>query len=209
MTSPRKSTDGGPAAEGPAGDAADPLFCERVPCLESWLERHHGERSELWLRIAKKGSGIASVTATEVIEAALCFGWIDGQRRSLDAAYYLQRISPRRRGSQWSLVNVRKVGELTEAGRMRESGLAEVHAAQADGRWSAAYPSQKEATVPPDLAAALAANPRAARRFERLGRTDRYLLILQLLRARTPEARATRLARMTAAPDRDRDREGG
>ncbi|WP_327121478.1 YdeI/OmpD-associated family protein [Streptomyces sp. NBC_01341] len=203
MTSSGKSTDNGSAADGPAGDAADPVFCERIPCLESWLERHHGERSELWLKLAKKSSGITSVTAAEVIDVALCFGWIDGQRRSLDATYYLQRISPRRRGSQWSLVNVRKVGELTKAGRMRDSGLAEVRAAQADGRWAAAYPSQKEAVVPSDLAAALAAHPRAAERFERLGRTDRYLLILQLLRARSPEVRAARLARLTAAPDEE------
>ncbi|MFE7749675.1 YdeI family protein [Streptomyces sp. NPDC057428] len=202
MTPSRKSPNSGPDA----GDAADPVFCERISRLESWLERHHGERSELWLKLAKKSSGIESVTAAEVIEVALCFGWIDGQRRSLDATYYLQRISPRRRGSQWSLVNVRKVGELTEAGRMREPGLAEVRAAQADGRWAAAYPSQKEATVPSDLAAALAANPRAAERFERLGRTDRYLLILQLLRARSPELRAARLDRMTAEPAPD---EGG
>ncbi|WP_405659092.1 YdeI family protein [Streptomyces sp. NBC_01166] len=184
----------GKAATGKAG--AEPLFFERVELLEAWLEEHHGERTELWLKIAKKSSGITSVTASEVLDAALCSGWIDGRRKSLDETYYLQRISPRRPGSPWSLVNVRKVEALTAADRMREPGLAEVRAAREDGRWETAYPSQKEATVPADLAAALAGAPRAAERFERLGRTDRYLVILQLLKARTPGLRATRLERL-------------
>ncbi|MFI2781047.1 YdeI family protein [Streptomyces sp. ALB3] len=175
---------------------AEPLFFERSGDLERWLEEHHRAFSALWLRIAKKGSGITSVTASEVIDAALCYGWIDGQRKSLDATCYLQRISPRRPASPWSLVNVRRVEALTAAGRMREPGLAEVRAAREDGRWETAYPSQKEATVPADLAAALAGAPRAAERFGRLGRTDRYLVILQLLRARTPGLRAARLERM-------------
>ncbi|MEU9059544.1 YdeI/OmpD-associated family protein [Streptomyces sp. NPDC048430] len=186
--------DGKADATGEAG--AEPLFFERVELLDAWLEEHHGERTELWLKIAKKSSGITSVTASEVLDAALCSGWIDGQRKSLDEVYYLQRISPRRPGSSWSLVNVRKVEALTAAGRMREPGLAEVRAAREDGRWETAYPSQKEATVPADLAAALAAAPRAAERFEQLSRTDRYLVILELLRARTPELRAARLDRL-------------
>ncbi|MEV8226910.1 YdeI/OmpD-associated family protein [Streptomyces sp. NPDC079167] len=163
--------------------------------MDAWLEKHHGERTELWLKIAKKNSGITSVTASEFLDAALCYGWIDGQRKSLDETYYLQRISPRRPGGSWSLVNVRKVEVLTAAGRMRGPGIAEVRAAREDGRWESAYPSQKEATVPADLAAALAAVPGAAERFERLGRTDRYLVILELLKARTPEVRAARLDR--------------
>ncbi|CAM5649659.1 YdeI/OmpD-associated family protein [Streptomyces atroolivaceus] len=175
---------------------AEPLFFERAEGLARWLEEHHGASSGLWLRIAKKSSGIESVTASEVVDTALCYGWIDGQRKSSDETYYLQRISPRRPGSAWSLVNVRKVEALTAAGRMREPGLAAVRAAREDGRWETAYPSQKEATVPADLSAALAAEPRAAERFERLGRTDRYLVILQLLRARTPELRASRLERL-------------
>ncbi|MFE9724900.1 YdeI family protein [Streptomyces sp. NPDC005794] len=176
----------------------EPLLFERADLLEAWLERRHAERTGLWLKIAKKGSGIASVTAAEVIDVVLCHGWIDGQRRSLDEVFYLQRISPRRRGSNWSLVNVGKVEALTAAGRMRESGLAEVRAAQADGRWAAAYPSQREATVPDDLAAALAADRGAGERFEQLTRANRYLVLLQLMTARTPEVRAARLARMTA-----------
>ncbi|MFH8756942.1 YdeI family protein [Streptomyces atroolivaceus] len=175
---------------------AEPLFFERAEGLARWLDKHHGASSGLWLRIAKKSSGSESVTASEVVDTALCYGWIDGQRKSSDETYYLQRISPRRPGSPWSLVNVRKVEALTAAGRMREPGLAAVRAAREDGRWETAYPSQKEATVPADLSAALADEPRAAERFERLGRTDRYLVILQLLRARTPELRASRLERL-------------
>ncbi|WP_079159809.1 YdeI/OmpD-associated family protein [Streptomyces griseus] len=181
-------------------DGADlePLAFACADALESWLADHHAVRPHLWLKMAKKGSGVESVTATEVIDVVLCYGWIDGQRKSLDGTYYLQRISPRRRGSRWSQVNVRKVEALTAAGRMREPGLAHVRAAQTDGRWAAAYPSQREATVPGDLAAALATDARAARRFEQLGRTDRYLVIVDLLWARTPEGRAARLARTMA-----------
>ncbi|MFC9941628.1 YdeI/OmpD-associated family protein [Streptomyces pratensis] len=184
---------------GATGDTGtQTLFFERAGLLDAWLERHHGESSSLWLKIATKSSGVGSVTASEVIDTALCYGWIDGQRRSLDETYYLQRISPRRPGSSWSLVNVRKVEALTAAGRMREPGLSEVRAAREDGRWETAYPSQKEATVPPDLAAAPAADRRAAERFDRLGRTDRYLVILQLLKARTPGVRAARVERLVS-----------
>ncbi|MET8174391.1 YdeI/OmpD-associated family protein [Streptomyces clavifer] len=185
---------------GGAGDGtlAQPLFFERLDGLESWLESHHGGRAELWLKLAKKSTGIESVGPDEVVDVAICFGWIDGQRRALDGDHYLQRITPRRKGSLWSLANVRRVEALTVAGRMREPGLAEVRAAQADGRWAAAYPSQKEATVPADLVAALADAPGAAQRFDRLGRSARYQMVLQLLKARTPEVRAARLARLMA-----------
>ncbi|MFE8006556.1 YdeI family protein [Streptomyces sp. NPDC057418] len=186
----------GPGAED--GTPARPLFFERLAGLESWLEVHHCARAELWLKLAKKSTGIASVAPEEVVDAAICFGWIDGQRRALDGEYYLQRITPRRRGSLWSLANVRRVEALTAAGRMREPGLAEVRAARADGRWAAAYPSQKEAIAPADLVAALASDPRAAQRFEQLGRSARYQMLLQLLKARTPEVRAARLARLMA-----------
>ncbi|MEU8679221.1 YdeI/OmpD-associated family protein [Streptomyces sp. NPDC048560] len=165
--------------------------------MESWLEAHHATSPALWIRVAKKASGITSVSAAEVIESAICYGWIDGQRMSFDGTYYLQKITPRRPRSTWSLVNVRKVEALTAAGRMREPGLAEVRAAKADGRWAAAYPSQSEATVPPDLEAALAGNAQAARHFEQLSRSARYLVILRLATARTPGVRSARLRRMT------------
>jgi uncharacterized protein YdeI (YjbR/CyaY-like superfamily) len=165
---------------------------------ESWLAAEHGVRNEAWLRIAKRRSGIASVTPAEALDVALCYGWIDGQRRAHDDVSFLQRFSRRRPGSSWSKVNVAKVEALIAAGRMRPAGLAEVEAAKADGRWEAAYESQRTAAVPPDLAVALAADTRANAAFERLGRSDRYAVILPLLKARTPQARAKALARAVA-----------
>lgn len=167
--------------------------------LEAWLEEHHADRPGLWLKVAKRNSGVASVTADEYTDAVLCFGWITGQRKSCDEVYYLQRITPRRPRSVWSLVNVEKVEALAEAGRMRAAGLAEVEAARADGRWEAAYPSQSLATVPADLAAALAADEAAGDFFGRLGRSDRYLVLLRLMTASTPEVRQARLRRAVAA----------
>ncbi|WP_327712700.1 YdeI/OmpD-associated family protein [Streptomyces sp. NBC_00464] len=167
--------------------------------LESWLEQHHADRTGLWLKIAKRNSGVESVSAAEVIDSVLCFGWIDGQRKSFDEVYYLQRITPRRRRSVWSQINVEKVEALLAAGRMRESGLAEVEAARSDGRWAAAYLSQSKATVPADLAAALEADEPARLFFEGLGGSDRYLVLLRLMTATTPEVRAARLQKAVAS----------
>jgi len=164
-----------------------------VADLEAWMSANIGLRVGIWLKIAKKGSGLPSVTVAEALDVALCHGWIDGQRRGLDDSYYLQKYTPRRRGSLWSMVNVRKVEALTAAGRMRPPGLAAVAAAKADGRWEAAYESQRNATVPDDLVAALDRSPRAKAFFEGLGRTDQFLVFLGLLTARTPEVRAARL----------------
>lgn len=162
--------------------------------LDSWLAARPAPHPGLWVKVAKKGSGLASVTWAEVNDVALRHGWITGQRKALDATYFLQKITPRRPGSLWSMVNVRRVAELTAAGRMRPEGLAEVAAAQADGRWDAAYEPQSEAGVPEDLAAALERNPEAGTAFDALGRTDRYQVIFGLLTARTPQSRANRLA---------------
>lgn len=167
--------------------------------LETWLEQHHGDTPGIWLLLARKGSDLASPDAEEILDGTLIYGWITGKRKARDERSYLQKITPRRPRSLWSQVNVRQVEALTAAGRMREPGLAEVRAAQADGRWEAAYPSQKDATVPEDLAAALAARPRAAEAFEALGKTDRYLVILGLLQARTAKTRTARLERAVAA----------
>ncbi|MEU3465073.1 YdeI/OmpD-associated family protein [Streptomyces sp. NPDC006733] len=163
------------------------------PAFEEWLGGHFDRREGVWVRMAKKGSGIPSVTSDELVDIGLCYGWISGQRRSLDELHYLQKYVPRRPRSLWSRVNVEKVAALTAAGRMREPGLAEVRRAREDGRWDAAYDSQRTATVPPDLAAALAADPAAAKAFEALDRTGRYLAILPLLQALTPESRQARL----------------
>ncbi|GAA0818945.1 YdeI family protein [Streptosporangium amethystogenes subsp. fukuiense] len=160
---------------------------------ESWLAEHHESEGGVWLKIARKGSAEALITIGQALQVALCYGWIDSHRKSYDEHCFLQRYSRRRKGSPWSRVNVEHVEALTAAGRMRPPGLAEVAAAQADGRWAAAYPAQRDATVPPDLAEALAADPRAAARFESLDKTGRYLLILPLLKTRTPAGRMARL----------------
>jgi uncharacterized protein YdeI (YjbR/CyaY-like superfamily) len=145
------------------------------------------------LKIAKKGPRVASVTTSEALDVALCFGWIDGTRRRLDETHFLQWYAPRRPKSSWSKVNIARVEALVVAGRMRPPGLVQVEAAKADGRWDAAYESQRNATVPPDLAVALGHDDRAKAAFESLGRSERYAVILPLLKARTPQQRAERL----------------
>jgi uncharacterized protein YdeI (YjbR/CyaY-like superfamily) len=183
----------------PAADEADVIAFRDAAQFEAWLEANVDLEVGVWLKLAKKGSGIPSLTADEAVDVGLCYGWISGQRRSYDEVYYLQKYVPRRPGSRWSQVNVAKVAELIDARRMRPSGLAEVEAAKADGRWAAAYESQRNATVPPDLAAALAASPPAARAFDALGRTERYAVILKLATARTATARATQLRKAMTA----------
>jgi uncharacterized protein YdeI (YjbR/CyaY-like superfamily) len=165
---------------------------------ESWLADHHERESGVWIKVAKKGSGLASVTITEALDVALCYGWIDSQRKGCDDDHYLQRYTPRRPGSAWSQVNVEKVEALIAAGRMREPGLAAIRAAKADGRWDAAYPRQRDATVPDDLAAALARDERARAAFDVLDRTAQYLLFLRLVKAKTPRNRAVQLERIIA-----------
>lgn len=121
--------------------------CVDMAAFGEWLAAHHGERDEVWLRIAKKASGRASVNAWEGTEAALCFGWIDGLRRSLDDTHFLQRYSPRRRRSPWSRINADRALELIAAGRMHPAGFAEIERARADGRWQAAYAEQRPAVT--------------------------------------------------------------
>jgi len=166
--------------------------------LEAWYRQNHDRADELWLKIAKKASGVASLTDDEAVDIGLCYGWISGQRKSFDEEYYLQKYVPRRPKSRWSQVNVRKVSELTAQGRMRPSGLAEVEAAKADGRWDAAYESQREATVPRDLAAALAASPLAATAFASLSKTSQYAVILDVVTARTPRTREAHIDKAIA-----------
>jgi uncharacterized protein YdeI (YjbR/CyaY-like superfamily) len=182
------------AAGGPA-QQTEVIAFRNAAEFETWLAANVDRQAGVWLKIAKKGSGIPSLTDDEAVDIGLCYGWISGQRRSHDGQYYLQKYVPRRPGSNWSQVNVRKVAELTAAGRMRPPGLAEVAAAQGDGRWDAAYASQKDATVPPDLADALAADSAAARAFAALSRTEQYAVLLDLATARTERTRATRLGR--------------
>jgi len=176
-------------------DPEDVLDLPDVAAWEAWLEAHHDSAPEVWLRIAKKGSALATLSIGDALDGALCFGWIDGRRRGLDDVSFLQRYCPRRARSSWSQVNVEKVAALVAAGRMRPSGLAEVEKARADGRWDAAYERQSTAGVPDDLAAALAADPVAAATFDALGRSERYVVFLPVLKATTPTARARQVAR--------------
>jgi uncharacterized protein YdeI (YjbR/CyaY-like superfamily) len=165
---------------------------------ESWLAEHHDAGTGVWLKIAKKGSGATSVTQPQALAICLCYGWIDSQRRSFDETFYLQRYSRRRTGSPWSQVNVEQAEALIAGGRMRPPGFAEIASAQVDGRWSAAYPSQRNATTPPDLVVALERHPRARAAYDHLGRTARYAVILRLAKTRTPRSRATCLATVIA-----------
>ncbi|MGZ8738950.1 MAG: YdeI/OmpD-associated family protein [Nocardioides sp.] len=181
------------------GGEAPVIFFPDAAAFEAWLEEHVDHQPGVWLKVAKKSSGIPSLTDDEAVDVGLCFGWISGQRKSLDETHYLQKYVPRRPRSRWSQVNVRKVDELLAAGRMRPTGVAEVEAARADGRWDAAYVSQKEATVPPDLADALARSPAAAAAFEALAKTERYAVILDVVTARTTENREARIAKAVAS----------
>lgn len=180
-------------------DTAEIIAFPDATAFEAWLAENVDHSPGVWLKIAKKASGIASLTDDEAVDVGLCYGWISGQRKGFDDLYYLQKYVPRRPRSRWSQVNVRKVEALMGEGRMRPPGLAEVDAAKADGRWAAAYESQKEATVPPDLAAALTASPEAASAFESLSKTDRYAVILDIVTARNPPTRDAHLHKAVAA----------
>jgi uncharacterized protein YdeI (YjbR/CyaY-like superfamily) len=180
-------------------DVAQVIAFRDAAEFETWLAEHVDHDAGVWLKIAKKGSGIASLTDDEAVDVGLCYGWISGQRKGFDETYYLQKYVPRKPRSRWSQVNVRKVEALVAAGRMRPPGLAEVAAAKADGRWDAAYASQKEATVPPDLADALAASPQAASAFESLNKTERYAVILDIVTARNHGTRIAHLRKAIAA----------
>ena len=180
-------------------DEADVIVFRDAAEFQAWLAENVDRNAGVWLKIAKKGSGVASLTDDQAVDVGLCYGWISGQRRALDEVYYLQKYVPRRPRSRWSQVNVRKVEELMAAGRMRPPGLAEVEAAKADGRWDAAYTSQKDATVPPDLAEALASSPVAASVFESLSKTDQYAVILDVVTARNPETRTAHVRKAITA----------
>jgi uncharacterized protein YdeI (YjbR/CyaY-like superfamily) len=175
------------------GTIASVFFASRAD-WEAWLERHHADPDGAWLKLAKKGSGIESVGYPDVLEVALCFGWIDGQRRPLDGEFFLQRFTPRRARSRWSRANREWATRLIESGAMREPGLREVERAKADGRWDAAYAGQRTAEVPDDLRRALDENEAAARFFETLDAQNRYAVLYRVQDAKRPETRARRIA---------------
>ena len=181
----------------PASDYPIVLFADRA-AFRAWLTAHHDSQSGLWLRIAKAASPLRSVTYAEALDVALCFGWIDGQKRSHDADSFLQKFTPRQKRSPWSKRNREHVERLIAAGEMHAAGLAAVEAARADGRWDRAYDSPGTATVPEDLRAALAEHPEAEAFFETLKGPNRYAILYRIQTAVKPETRARRIAEFVA-----------
>lgn len=161
----------------------------------TWLATHHARSPGLWLKLGKKDSGVRSVTYAEAVTVALTWGWIDGLKRSLDDTCWLQKFTPRAPRSLWSKINRDKALALIAEGAMMPAGLAEVERAKADGRWDAAYAGSKTITVPEDLAAALAANPRAAATFADLDAANRYAMLFRVHTAKRATTRAERIAR--------------
>jgi uncharacterized protein YdeI (YjbR/CyaY-like superfamily) len=165
---------------------------------EAWLADFHTDSPGLWLEIGRAGRGVRTVSYAEALDVALCFGWIDGQKRSFDDTAWLQKFTPRRPRSRWSKANREKASALIAAGRMRQAGLAEVERAKQDGRWEAAYDSPSTATVPPDLSAALDADSTARAFFATLDSRNRYAILHRIDAARRPETRARLIAKYVA-----------
>lgn len=169
--------------------------------FESWLARNHDRESELWLRIYKKASGHPTVTYAQAVDVALCWGWIDGLKKSFDEESFLQRFTPRKSKSVWSQVNREHVARLTSAGRMTQHGQKHVDAAKADGRWAAAYApirSASAASIPDDLRAAIEKNAKARRTFASLNKMNLFALAYRTNAMKTPEGRAKKIASLVA-----------
>jgi uncharacterized protein YdeI (YjbR/CyaY-like superfamily) len=187
-----------PAAQ-PARQAdTAPVLFKSAKAFEAWLKKHHASADGLWLKLAKRGADEPSVSYAEAVEVALCWGWIDGQKKGLDGQHFLQRFTPRRARSIWSKINVDKVAALIEAGRMQAPGLAQVEAAKADGRWAQAYDGARTSTVPEDLLAALDAEPGAKAFFATISAANRYAVLWRIQTAAKAETRARRIAQLVA-----------
>lgn len=154
-----------------------------------WLDKNHSQQDGVWLKFAKKASGITTVNYGEALEEALCYGWIDSQTKSLDDKYYLQKFSPRRARSVWSKINVGKIEKLMAEGKMQPAGLAQVEAAKADGRWEAAYHSPANIVMSEDFAKALDKNKKAKEFYETLSKGNKYAILWRLQQAKRPETR--------------------
>ena len=175
------------------------LIVADAAAWRAWLARCHGDSAGVWLVLAKKATvHPTSLTYDQALDEALCHGWIDGQRLRGDAATYLQRFTPRRARSAWSKRNVGIVERLVDAGRMHPAGITEVERAKADGRWEAAYSGQRSIEVPPDLAAALAAEPRAQAMFEILTGQNRYAILYRIDGAKRADTRQRRIEQFVA-----------
>lgn len=161
----------------------------------AWMEVNHRTAAEVWLALPKKGTDVPSVTRSEALDVALCYGWIDGKATSATTpdGWWAQRFTPRTPRSTWSKVNRVKVEKLIQAGRMRPAGLEQIELAKADGRWAAAYDSPSTAEVPAELQAALDADPAAAEAFAALSKSNRYLILLNIQKAKRPETRTRRI----------------
>ncbi len=175
---------------------ADPIiaFSTVVEC-EAWFAEYHASHGGFWLKIGKGVRAAETISYADCLRVSLCHGWIDGQKKALDDAFWLQRFTPRTARSKWSKVNCQSAEALISEGAMRPAGLAAIEAAKADGRWEAAYDPPSTATVPDDLAAALAADPEAAAFFETLNKTNRFAILYRTQDAKKPETRAARIAK--------------
>ena len=194
----------------PLDESADsPLLFKNAEAFEAWLKKHHATSTGLWLKIAKRGADEASVTYLEAVDIALCWGWIDRQKKALDEQHFLQRFTPRRARSVWSKVNVEKVAALTQAGRMQAPGLAQVAAAQADDRWAQAYDGARTAEVPEDLIVALDATPKAKAFFATINAANRYAILWRIQTAVKPDTRAKRIAQLVDMLGRGETLHGG
>ncbi|MEU9731508.1 YdeI/OmpD-associated family protein [Streptomyces sp. NPDC048002] len=177
----------------PVTEDLEIITFESAEAFQAWLGENHAASPGIWLKLRKKGPGIVALDYAQALDVALCYGWIDGQKAKFDDHWWLQRFTPRTRRSKWSKVNRGKVAALIEQGRMRPPGQAEIDRAKADGRWEAAYDSARTATVPEDLAAALAADPAATEFFEKLDRQNRFAILHRIHDAKRPETRARRI----------------
>jgi uncharacterized protein YdeI (YjbR/CyaY-like superfamily) len=184
-----------PSAPSPA---AATLRFHSARAFETWLRRNHSTSEGVWLEIAKPGAPEATISYAQAVAVALCYGWIDGQKKARDASYWLQRFTPRRARSLWSKVNRARAEDLIAAGRMQASGQAEIDRAKADGRWDAAYDSARTAAVPADLQAALDAHPEARAFFNTLNAANRYAVLWRVQTARRPDTRASRIETLVA-----------
>jgi uncharacterized protein YdeI (YjbR/CyaY-like superfamily) len=171
--------------------------------LRAWLAKNHNQSEGVWLRIYKKNSGVTTVTYAEALDQALCFGWIDGQKKPHDDQSWLQKLTPRRSKSAWSKKNTQHAERLIDSGEMTAAGLKEVEAAKADGRWSCAYDSFGNATVPDDFLKQLAQNKKAYAFFETLNKTNLYSIAYRLQTAKKPETRERRMQAIIEKLSRD------
>jgi uncharacterized protein YdeI (YjbR/CyaY-like superfamily) len=169
--------------------------------FEAWLSANHAKAPEIWLKVHKKGSGLSSITVAQALDVALSWGWIDGIRKGLDDRSFLQRYTPRKPRSVWSQINRDNVARLVAAGRMTPHGQRQVDLAKADGRWDAAYAPMRSATqdtIPPDLRAAIDANSRASKTFQKLNRQNLFSLTFRTNNMKTPAGRARKIAELVA-----------